>query len=127
MNFDFILGSQLILFLSGLLALAVGQCPPGNCPPPVDPPNCGAPDCSIPTNRYHQNALFPHPDPNYFWQCAPTAVGVWEPLARPCACGSVFNVNENPRRCTFWFDRSWSVPPGCTWPVPPILRPCDPW
>lgn len=117
----------MILFLSGLLAIVVGQCPPGNCPPPVDPPNCGPPDCGIPTNRYHPNALFPAEDPNYFWQCAPTQVGVWEPLLRLCACGSVFNAFENPRRCTFWFDKTWAVPPGCPWVVPPILRPCDPW
>jgi len=94
------------------------DCP--NCGPPVLPPACTVPDCSIPEN--HQNiALFSHSDPNYYWQCAPgNVVGTWAEIARPCACGTVFNPFENPPRCTFWFERSWQ--PICNWVRPPVLR-----
>ena len=94
------------------------ECP--DCGPPVNPPPCLAPDCSIPANQ--QNiALFPHPDPNYFWQCAPgNTVGTWTAIARPCACGTVFNPFVYPPRCTFWFERSWT--PICGWARPPVLR-----
>lgn len=46
------------------------QSSPSNFPPPVVPDNCGFPDCSILSNRYHEKALFPHPDPErYVWTC----------------------------------------------------------
>lgn len=110
------------MIFSSLLVAALTQCPPSGCPPPVDPPNCGIPDCTIIQNRQLPNALWPiQGDPTGFWQCAPVDVGVWAPIRRDCACGTVFNNFEDPRRCTFWFDRSWAVPPGCNWQVPPQL------
>ncbi|KAL7012736.1 hypothetical protein ACKWTF_015010 [Chironomus riparius] len=117
-------GAIIILSLFAVSAHAqTDNCP--DCGPPVIPPNCAQPDCSIPANQQNR-ALFPHPDPNYFWQCAPgTVVGTWAAMARPCACGTVFNPNVSPPRCTFWFERSWQ--PICGWARPPVLRACDPW
>jgi len=105
----------LVLFSASVYGQA---CP--DCPDPVFPPDCGEPDCSLPQN--HQNhALFPHPDPNYFWQCMPWNASVgWVAMPRPCACGTVFNPNVVPPRCTFWFERTWQV--QCNWIRPPILR-----
>lgn len=111
------------VILSCLIATAISQCPPSGCPPPVDPPNCGVPDCSIIQNTIHENALWPiQGEPTNFWQCAPgPQPGQWSAMRRACACGTVFNNNENPRRCTFWFERTWSVPFNCQWQVPPQL------
>jgi hypothetical protein len=53
----------------------------------------------------------------------PVLVGpavTWVATERPCACGTVFNPNVLPPRCTFWDDRTWQV--QCNWTRPPILR-----
>ncbi|KAG5671045.1 hypothetical protein PVAND_001263 [Polypedilum vanderplanki] len=118
--------SAVILIVSCLAAITFANCPNNNCPPPTFPQTpCGVPDCSILSNRYRDDALFPHPDPNYYWQCAPLNATHWAALARPCACGTVFNPNTNPPRCTFWFSDNWS--PICTWQNPPNVVECDPW
>ena len=110
----------IILAFACFVAVAYGQCPPNNCPAPVFPQiPCGVPDCSILQNRHRDDALFSHSDPNFYWQCAPLNATHWAAKARPCACGTVFNPNENPPRCTFWFDRSWS--PICNWQNPPTV------
>ncbi|CAG9810942.1 unnamed protein product [Chironomus riparius] len=99
------------------------DCP--DCGPPIVPPNCEQPECWHPQNQQN-HALFPHTDPNFYWQCAPQGVpAVWAPMARPCACGTHFNPNVFPPRCTFWFERSWQ--PICGWTRPPPMRPCEPW
>lgn len=75
-----------LLAFSCLIAVTYAQCPPDNCPPPTPPLTpCGAPDCSILSNRYRIDALFPHPDPNYYWQCAPLNATHWAAAQRQCA------------------------------------------
>jgi hypothetical protein len=107
-----------------VIAAHAQSCP--NCPIPPDPDNCGPPDCNDPEKIRLPHALYPHPDPNYYWQCAPNQEGRgWIAIARPCACGTVFNPFVYPRRCTFYFDDNWQ--PICNWQNPPTLRRCDPW
>ncbi|CAG9810941.1 unnamed protein product [Chironomus riparius] len=116
-------GAFIALALLAVSTHAQTDCP--DCGPPVIPPNCAQPDCSIPANQQNR-ALFPHPDPNLYWQCTPgTVIGTWAAMARPCACGTHFNPNVSPPRCTFWFERSWQ--PICGWARPPYMRPCEPW
>lgn len=70
-------------------------CPPTNCPPRVPSQNCGAPNCNIVANRAWHHA---HPDPNFFWQCAPwEGENDWRPVQMPCACGTLFVTARN--RC----------------------------
>lgn len=117
--------SEIIVFLS-LLAVALAQwnCPPSGCPAPQRPPNCGIPDCSILSNRYHENALFPHRDATKYWQCAPLNATHWAALERDCACTTVFNpfITNGPPRCTFWWEANWRADPACGWVSPPQTR-----
>ncbi|KAG5671044.1 hypothetical protein PVAND_001262 [Polypedilum vanderplanki] len=119
------MSSSILLVFSCIIAVALAQgC--SNCPPPQDPDiPCGPPDCRLPEN--HQNeALFPHPDPNFYYQCYPHSIAQgWIPIVRQCACGTVFNPHIFPRRCTFWWENTWY--PICDWQSPPELAPCDPW
>ncbi|KAG5671050.1 hypothetical protein PVAND_001268 [Polypedilum vanderplanki] len=113
-----------ILFVLSCIIAVTLACT--NCGPPQDPDTpCSPPDCRLPQN--HQNdALFPHPDPNFYWQCYPHSIQLgWQPIARPCACGTVFNPHIYPRRCSFWWESTWY--PICDWQSPPELAPCAPW
>ncbi|KAG5671054.1 hypothetical protein PVAND_001272 [Polypedilum vanderplanki] len=117
--------NTVLIVLSCIIAVTLAQsC--NNCGPPQDPVSpCGVPDCSLPEN--HQNhALFPHPDPNFYYQCYPHNIAQgWQPIVRQCACGTVFNPHIHPRRCTFWWESTWF--PICNWQSPPVLAPCPPW
>ncbi|KAG5671055.1 hypothetical protein PVAND_001273 [Polypedilum vanderplanki] len=102
------------------IALSINALP-NNMPPPVIPRDCGPPDCQILSNRYHQDALFPHPDPNRYYQCAPYSINAWRPMERYCICGTVFNPKLS--RCTFFWSDDWE--PICEWQNPPALAACD--
>jgi hypothetical protein len=115
-----------LVVLSCLVAVVFAQVPCPDCGPPTFPNTpCGVPDCSLKGNRHSDLALFAHPDPNFYWQCAPLNATHWAALARPCACGTVFNPNTNPPRCTFWYEDNW--PQMCQWTRPPTVKACDPW
>jgi hypothetical protein len=111
----FSLSASLLLLLT--IAAASVCAGPSKMSPPVIPPNCGLPDCSIPSNRYHGDALFPHEDPNRYYQCAPYDLWNWKPMERYCICGTVFNPKL--ARCTFFWSEDWE--PICDWANPPVL------
>ncbi|KAL7025982.1 hypothetical protein ACKWTF_013725 [Chironomus riparius] len=94
---------------------------PNKLPEPVVPLNCELPDCTILSNRYHGNALFPHPNPEMYYQCVPYDVNNWYPMERYCICGTVFNPKL--ARCSFWWGEDWE--PICDWEMPPSFTPCD--
>lgn len=95
--------SDPLIILAALVACT--QCEPSDYPDPVYPHDCGIPDCSISSNRYHENALFAHPDPNRYYQCAPYGIYEWRAMERWCICSTVFNPGQS--RCTFWWERGW--------------------
>lgn len=91
-------------------------CPPTNCPPAMIPPItsvCGSPDCSDVTNRPF---LFPHINPNKYYQCRPRNAYSWEAIERDCGCETYFSYSD--QRCVHppeWINRC----SGTLVPLPP--------
>lgn len=50
---------------------------------------CPVPECAESSATDHDEPLHAHTDPYKFWQCAPSAVGFWEPVEKDCALGGI--------------------------------------
>ncbi|CRK87574.1 CLUMA_CG001371, isoform A [Clunio marinus] len=78
---------------------------------------CAPPNCDF-VNRA---LLFPHNDPNLFYQCAPGPMGTWIPFELRCQCLTLFYTAR--QRCDFpedWTPQCIGHDPGS------IPTPCDP-
>lgn len=99
------------------------NCPPTNCPPAVKPPanrNCAAPNCADGNNR---EFLFPTANPNFFLQCAPSALGGWAAIERQCGCMTYFDYAA--QRCLHPFE--WTSNCNATPNPPPAPVACKPY
>lgn len=95
-------------------------CPTSNCPPLIQPTLnrlCSAPNCSNTDNRPF---IFPHKDPNKFYQCRPiNTFNAWEAIERHCGCETYFNYQE--QRCVHpyeWVNLCSGTPINPPSPVP---------
>lgn len=64
-----------ILFVAAFVNCALSLCP--------------VPTCAESSATGTDEPLHPHTDPYKFWQCAPAAVGFWQPVEKSCAVGGV--------------------------------------
>ena len=70
---------------------------PAWCPPCPDPPGEKPPPpttCGVICDSTNRHWLWPHQDPNNFWQCQRKADGGWMAIERQCACGTLFDYGR---------------------------------
>ncbi|CRK87049.1 CLUMA_CG000853, isoform A [Clunio marinus] len=99
------------------------ECPIVACPrdvipslPPLDS-QCPVINCM---EDAHRHFVFPHPDPNWFYQCQlANADGLWTVLTRPCGCQTLFSYND--QRCVH--PREWVRQCNAS-PVSPVAAEC---
>lgn len=99
----------------------LNDCPVVDCPKPPADRTCQRPVCTNGTNRQF---VFPSPDPNFYYQCAPVlnANGSygWEVLERACGCMTLFNYAR--QACVH--PHEWTSDCNATPNPPPNPREC---